>query len=58
MFEAIKKPSNEVFLFKGGIDIKEVVDGFNKIGLSSGDLIEVLKTIKSAGALKAELIIL
>ena len=46
-----------VILFKGGVDIKEVVDGLNKIGISNSDLIEVLKTIKSAGALQAELII-
>ena len=47
----------EVILFKGGVDIKEVVNGLNKIGISSADLIEVLKTIKSAGALQADLII-
>jgi len=46
-----------VILFKGGVDIKEVVDGLNKIGISNSDLIEVLKTVKSAGALQAELII-
>ena len=46
-----------MILFKGGVDIKEVVDGLNKIGISNSDLIEVLKTIKSAGALQAELII-
>lgn len=49
--------SNGVLLFKGGVDIKEVVDGLNKIGISNMDLVEVLKTIKSSGALKAELII-
>lgn len=49
--------SSKVILFKGGVDIKEVVDGLNKIGISNSDLIEVLKTIKSAGALQAELII-
>lgn len=48
---------NGVILFKGGVDIKEVVDGLNKIGISNADLLEVLKTIKSAGALQAELII-
>ncbi len=51
------KSENNVILFKGGVDIKEVVDGLNKIGISNSDLIEVLKTIKSAGALQAELII-
>lgn len=46
-----------VILFKGGVDIKEVVDGLNKIGISSSDLVEVLKTIKAAGALHADLVI-
>jgi len=48
---------NRVILFKGGVDIKEVVNGLNKIGISNADLLEVLKTIKTAGALQAELII-
>jgi len=33
------------------------VDGFNKIGASSKDLIEVLKAVKTSGALHAELVI-
>ena len=49
--------SPTVILFKGGADLKEIVDGFNKIGASSDDLIEVLKAIKAAGALHAELVI-
>ena len=48
---------SNVILFKGGADLKEIVDGFNKIGASSDDLIEVLKAIKAAGALHAELLI-
>ena len=48
---------SSVFLLKGGTDLKEVVDGFNKIGASSKDLIEVLKAVKTAGALHAELVI-
>ena len=48
---------NQVILFKGGVDIKEVVDGLNKIGVSSSDLVDVLKTIKAAGALHADLVI-
>ena len=46
-----------VFMFKGGADLKEIVDGLNKIGASSKDLIEMLKAVKAAGALHAELII-
>jgi len=56
--QAQQEPENNgVILFKGGVDIKEVVDGLNKIGVSNADLLEVLKTIKSAGALQAELVI-
>lgn len=46
-----------VFMLKGGVDLKEIVNGFNKIGASSRDLIEVLKAVKTAGALHAELVI-
>ena len=49
--------ASNVFMLKGGADLKEIVDGFNKIGASSKDLIEVLKAVKTAGALHAELVI-
>jgi flagellar P-ring protein precursor FlgI len=49
--------TSNVFMLKGGTDLKEVVNGFNKIGASSKDLIEVLKAVKTAGALHAELVI-
>lgn len=49
--------SASIMLFKGEVDLKEVVDGLNKIGASSTDLVQVLKIIKSAGALHADLII-
>lgn len=48
---------SNVFLLKGGADLKEIVDGFNRVGATSNDLIQVLKTIKAAGALHADLII-
>lgn len=44
-----------IVLFKGEVDLKEVVDGLNKIGASSADLVQVLKIIKAAGALHAVL---
>jgi len=46
-----------VFMLKGGANLKDIVNGFNKIGASSRDLIEVLKAVKTAGALHAELVI-
>lgn len=53
--EFTEKPT--VILFKGEVDLKEVVDGLNKIGASTQDLVQVLKIIKTAGAMHAELII-
>ena len=44
-----------IVLLKGEVDLKEVVDGLNKIGASSADLVQVLKIIKAAGALHADL---
>ena len=44
-----------IILFKGEVDLKEVVDGLNKIGATTQDLVQVLKIIKSAGALHADL---
>ena len=46
-----------VFMLKGGADLKDIVNGFNKIGASSRDLIEVLKAVKTAEALHAKLVI-
>ena len=51
--EFVKKPS--IILFKGEVDLKEVVDGLNKIGASTQDLVQVLKIIKTAGAMHADL---
>ena len=52
-FAMAETPS--IILFKGEVDLKEVVDGLNKIGASTRDLVQVLKIIKSAGALHADL---
>jgi len=53
-FNVAEQPSSMI-LFKGEVDLKEVVDGLNKIGASSWDLVQVLKSIKTAGALHADL---
>ncbi len=43
-----------VFLEKGA-SIRELVDALNAVGLSARDVITILRTIKAAGALQAEL---
>ena len=49
--------SRNVLLYRGGASLKELVDGLNRIGTTNRELIEILKNIRSAGALNAELII-
>ena len=43
-----------VYLEKGA-SIRELVDALNAVGLSARDVITILRTIKAAGALQAEL---
>lgn len=52
---AVVPEATGIVLFKGEVDLKEVVDGLNKIGASTSDLVQVLKIIKAAGALHADL---
>lgn len=42
----------------GGATVGQLMDGLNALGLSSKDLVSILKSLKAAGALKAELKIL
>ena len=48
---------NNIVLLKGGVDLKELVDGLNKIGIGNDDLVNILKVMKESGALKADLVI-
>ena len=42
-------------LFKGGVSLRDLVQGLNALGITPQDLIAVLQAIKSAGALDADL---
>jgi len=42
-------------LFKGGVSLRDLVQGLNALGVTPQDLIAVLQAIKSAGALDADL---
>lgn len=42
-------------LFRGGVSLRELVNGLNALGVTPQDLIAVLQAIKSAGALDADL---
>lgn len=50
----VREENNRLVLMEGAT-IQELVDGLNAIGATPRDLISILRTIKSAGALMAEL---
>jgi flagellar P-ring protein precursor FlgI len=41
----------------GGTDLGTLVDGLNRLGLTPTDIIAILQTIKTAGALQADLVV-
>jgi len=51
-----KSPANAEL--KEGATVKELVDNLNKLGLTSAEIIDVIKAIHAAGALHAELTVL
>jgi len=49
-----KEEKNRLVVVPRGVTIQDVVRALNAIGVTSGDLITILQTIKSAGALQAD----
>jgi flagellar P-ring protein precursor FlgI len=55
---AVSEPRNPMFLFKPGVDLREIVDAVNQVGASPSALIAILEALKSSGSLRAELVII
>jgi flagellar P-ring protein precursor FlgI len=55
---AVNEPRNPMFLFKPGVDLREIVDAVNQVGASPSSLIAILEALRSSGSLRAELIII
>jgi len=51
----VEEEKNRLVVVPKGVTIQEVVKALNAIGVTPGDLITILQTIKSAGALQADL---
>jgi len=51
----VKEEKNQLVVVPKGVTIQAVVKALNAIGVTPGDLITILQTIKSAGALQADL---
>ncbi|MGF1501875.1 MAG: flagellar basal body P-ring protein FlgI [Paracoccaceae bacterium] len=49
---------NRLALVNGNVTLADLVDGLNALGIGPRDMIDILKAIKAAGALHAELVVL
>lgn len=54
----VKEEKNHMFVFNPGVSLDEVVQAVNNVGASPSDLVAILEALKSAGALRAELIVI
>ncbi len=50
-----KKP---MFMFKPGVDLREIVDAVNQIGATPSALVAILEALKRSGSLRAELLVI
>jgi len=54
----ITEAKNPMFLFKPGVDLRQIVDAINQVGATPSALIAILEALKSSGSLRADLIII
>ena len=54
----VQEPQNPMFLFQPGVDLRQIVDAVNQVGATPSALIAILEALKSAGSLRAELIVI
>lgn len=52
------KDGNHMFKFNPGVTLDQIVNAVNKVGAGPSDLVAILEALKSAGALRAQLIII
>ncbi len=54
----VEEEEQRMFVFNPGVSLNEIVQAVNDVGASPSDLVAILEALKSAGALRAELIII
>ncbi|MEO0316427.1 MAG: Flagellar P-ring protein precursor [Pseudomonadota bacterium] len=54
----ISEPNKPMFLFQAGVDLRQIVDAINQVGASPSALIAILEALKSAGSLRADLVVI
>ncbi len=55
---AVTEPNKPMFLFQPGVDLRQIVDAVNQVGATPSALIAILEALKSAGSLRAELLVI
>lgn len=55
---SIKEENNHMFVFNPGVTLDEIVQAVNSVGAAPSDLVAILEALKSAGSLRAELIVI
>ncbi|MEQ1621383.1 MAG: flagellar basal body P-ring protein FlgI [Methylococcales bacterium] len=54
----VEVEKNHMFVFNPGVSLDEIVKSVNNVGAAPSDLVAILEALKSAGALRAELIVI
>lgn len=54
----VKEEGRRMFVFDPGVSLDEIVRAVNNVGAAPGDLVAILEALRSAGALRAELIVI
>ena len=54
----VAEPLRPMFLFQPGVDLRQIVDAVNQVGATPSALIAILEALKSAGSLRAELVVI
>jgi len=55
---SIEQENNRMFLLDPGVNLQDVVNAINQVGVAPGDLMAILEALKQAGALHADLVII
>jgi flagellar P-ring protein precursor FlgI len=55
--EVDEDDDRQLAVLNRGVSLQELVDGLNRLGVGPRDLISILQTIKSAGAMQAEIVV-
>jgi flagellar P-ring protein precursor FlgI len=47
-----------MFMFQPGVDLREIVDAVNQVGVTPSALVSILEALKRSGSLRAELVVI